>query len=165
MRTIVLFLAVLLCGAARSPQPVIVGTVTRVIDGDTIIVQLSSGPIRVRLYGIDAPEHNQPGGAESTTTLRSLVAGKQVSVEPVSQDRYSRMVAKISQGRLDVNAEMVARGEAWVYRHYLQRKDRGWCTLERQARAGRRGLWGYRDPVPPWDFRHHTAGAGVPACP
>src|SRR4051812_45256274 len=165
MRTIVLLLVVLLYGAARYPPSVLVGTVTRVIDGDTIIVQLSSGSIRVRLYGIDAPEHNQQGGAESTTTLRSLVAGKRVSVEPVSQDRYSRMVAKVYRGRLDVNAEMVTRGEAWVYRRYLQSKDCGWCKLERQARSGHRGLWGSRDPIPPWDFRHHTAGAEVSACP
>jgi micrococcal nuclease len=40
--------------------PVVVGTVTRVVDGDTIDVQLSSGPIRVRLHGVDTPERGQP---------------------------------------------------------------------------------------------------------
>jgi micrococcal nuclease len=164
MRTIILLLAALLCGSARYPQPVLVGTVTRVIDGDTIAVQLSSGTVRVRLYGIDAPEHNQQGGSEATMMLRALVAGKKVSLGPVSQDRYSRLVAKVYQGRVDVNAEMVARGEAWVYRHYLQRMDRGWCVLESQARSEHRGLWATRDPLPPWNFRHRTAGVGVPPC-
>lgn len=33
-------------------NPVLVGTVTKIVDGDTIDVQLSSGPIRVRLHGV-----------------------------------------------------------------------------------------------------------------
>jgi micrococcal nuclease len=165
MRTIILLLAALLCGSARYPQPVLIGTVTRVIDGDTIVVQLSSGAVRVRLYGIDAPEHNQQGGSESAATLHSLVGGKRVSLEPVSQDRYSRIVARVYQGRLDVNAEVVARGEAWVYRRYLKRSDRQWCAIEAEARSKRLGLWGGHDVTPPWSFRHHTKVLSMPTCP
>lgn len=159
-------LAVLLTGlfCAGAGRPVLIGTVTRVVDGDTLVVQLSSGPIRVRLYGIDAPEHNQPGGREATATLNSLVGGARVELEPINQDRYNRMVARVLQGRLDVNAEMIRRGDAWVYRHYLRREDRGWCSLESEARSARRGLWAARDPLPPWDFRHHTIGKPIPAC-
>jgi hypothetical protein len=40
--------------AAGEPGPVLTGTVTKVVDADTIDVQLSSGPIRIRLHGIDA---------------------------------------------------------------------------------------------------------------
>lgn len=162
MRSIAVLLAGLLCAGAG--RPVLVGTVTRVVDGDTLIVQLSSGPIRVRLYGIDAPEHNQPGGREATAVLTSLVSGERVELEPINQDRYSRMVARVLRGQFDVNAEMIRRGDAWVYRHYLRREDRGWCSLESDARKAHRGLWAVRDPVPPWDFRHHTIGRAVPAC-
>jgi endonuclease YncB( thermonuclease family) len=163
LRFVAVVLASLLSvGASRA---VLVGTVARVVDGDTLVVQLASGPIRVRLYGIDAPEHNQAGGAEATTALASLVSGARVELEPISQDRYSRMVARVLRGPLDVNAEMVRRGEAWVYRHYLRREDNGWCAFEGEARRAHRGLWSLRDPVPPWDFRHHTAGPAVPACP
>jgi micrococcal nuclease len=161
-RSIVVLVAALLCIGAR---PVVVGSVSRVVDGDTLVVQLSSGPIRVRLYGIDAPEHNQPGGREATAALSSLLAGQRVELEPVSQDRYGRMVAHVFRGSLDVNAEMVRLGDVWVYRHYLHRENRSWCTLESDARKAHRGLWAQRDPVPPWDFRHHTIGAPVPACP
>jgi len=165
MRTFVLLLSILLCGAVRYPQPVLVGTVTRVVDGDTIVVELSSGVIRVRLYGIDAPEHNQPGGYESASTLRSMVERKQVSLEPINQDRYSRMVAKVFLGRTNVNAEMVSRGEAWVYRHYVRGPDRQWCTFEAEAREKRLGLWKARNAIPPWTFRHHTGERSVPPCP
>jgi endonuclease YncB( thermonuclease family) len=145
--------------------PVLVGTVTRVVDGDTIVVELSSGHIRVRLYGIDAPEHNQVGGAQATAALRSLVNGARVELEPISQDRYDRMVARVLRGQLDVNAEMVRLGDAWVYRKYLRREDRSWCAIEREARTAHRGLWADRDPLPPWNFRHHIAGGALPACP
>ena len=159
--TAVLLVGLLCMGVGR---PVLFGTVTRVVDGDTLVVQLRSGPIRVRLYGIDAPEHNHPGGREAAAALTSLVSGERVELEPISQDRYSRMVARVLRGQLDVNAQMVRLGDAWVYRHYLRREDRGWCSLESDARNAHRGLWAARDPVPPWDFRHHTLGRPVPAC-
>ena len=165
MRTLILLLAVLLCGAARYPHTVLVGTVTRVVDGDTIVVELSSGVIRVRLYGIDAPEHNQPGGYESASTLRWMVERKQVSLEPINQDRYSRMVAKVFVGQTNVNSEMVSRGEAWVYRHYIKGPDRQWCAFEAEARDKRLGLWKARNAIPPWTFRHHTSERSVPPCP
>jgi endonuclease YncB( thermonuclease family) len=75
------------------------------------------------------------------------------------------MVARVLRGRFDVNAEMIRRGDAWVYRHYLRREDRGWCSLESEARKAHRGLWAARDPVPPWDFRHHTTARPIPTCP
>jgi len=162
-RLIVVLLAALACTAAG--RPVVVGTVSRVVDGDTMVVQLSSGPIRVRLYGIDAPEHNQAGGAAATAALRSLVSGARVELDPVNQDRYNRMVARVLRDHVDVNAEMVRQGNAWVYRRYLRREDRGWCALESEARKARRGLWAARGPLAPWDFRHHTSGAVVSSCP
>lgn len=162
IRSIVVVVAGLLCVGAV--HPVLVGTVTRVVDGDTLVVQLTSGGIRVRLYGIDAPEHNQRGGREAAIELDSLVRGQRIELEPVNQDRYNRMVARIRRGNLDVNAEMIRRGDAWVYRRYLRREDRGWCGLESEARNAHRGLWAVGVPVPPWDFRHHSIGKPIPAC-
>ena len=52
---------------------------------------------------------------------------------------------------MDVNAQMVREGMAWVYRQYA--KDRGLYELERQAQASRRGLWVDPEPVPPWEYR------------
>jgi endonuclease YncB( thermonuclease family) len=46
--------------AHAQDDPVLAGRVSQVTDGDTIKVQLSSGPITVRLDSIDAPENNQP---------------------------------------------------------------------------------------------------------
>ncbi|HEY6484253.1 MAG TPA: thermonuclease family protein [Steroidobacteraceae bacterium] len=162
-RLIAVLLAGLLCLGANGPF--LGGTVARVVDGDTLVVQLTSGRIRVRLYGIDAPEHDQPGGAEATAALQSLVGRSPVQLEVIGQDRYARMVARVIRGGLDVNSEMVREGYAWVYRNYLQPQDRSWCELERQARRLRRGLWAQPGAIPPWDFRHHTQGPPIPPCP
>jgi endonuclease YncB( thermonuclease family) len=58
---------------ATAADPVLSGTVVRVIDGDTIDVRLASGQIRGRLNGIDTPERGQPWGKEATGELSKLV--------------------------------------------------------------------------------------------
>ena len=49
--------------------------------------------IRVRLHGVDAPERDQPSGREASEWLRQRVQDREVLLEPVTQDRYERMVA------------------------------------------------------------------------
>jgi endonuclease YncB( thermonuclease family) len=76
MTRLLIFLMLLgLFGLSQAQErfPVLVGTVTKIVDGDTIDVQLSSGPIRVRLHGVDTPERGQPWGKESTGALTGLV--------------------------------------------------------------------------------------------
>ena len=129
------------------------GTVVGVIDGDTVDVRLQSGMIRVRLHAVDAPERDQPHGAAAKQALSTLVYGKDVSVQPIEQDRYDRLVARLWLGDMDVNAEMVKQGAAWVYRHYAD--DPAYCAYERAARDLKRGLWGLpRDQrAAPWEWR------------
>lgn len=54
-------------------------------------------------------------------------------------DKYGRTVGRVYVGSLDVNAELVKRGAAWVYRQYSSYLSL--ITLEQQAKAARRGLW------------------------
>lgn len=60
--------------------------------GDTLHVQLESGPIRVRLYAVDAPEKAQAHGKEAAAALSTPVSGKRLEVEPFQRDRYKRLV-------------------------------------------------------------------------
>ena len=90
--------------ASPDQLPVLVGTVTRVKDGDTIVVELESGPINVRLGSIDAPERDQPWGVEATTALRPRVQAREVALEVVEQDRYERLVAVVYLGDENLNA-------------------------------------------------------------
>src|SRR5262245_29829089 len=64
---------------------VLVATVARIVDGDTIDVKLDSGPMRVRMQGIDAPERGQPSGGEATALLKQLIDGSEVELSPTGQ--------------------------------------------------------------------------------
>ncbi len=77
--------------------------------------------------------------------------GKQVEVQTKGTDRYGRTLGLVYQSGLDVNAEMVRRGMAWVYFKYA--KDKGLYQLEAEARKQRRGLWADNEPVAPWEWR------------
>ena len=139
--------------AQAADDPVLPGTVVGVVDGDTADIRLQSGMIRVRLHAIDAPERDQPHGAASKQALSKLVYGKHVNVEPIEQDRYDRLVARLWLDGLDVNAEMVKQGAAWVYRRYAD--DPAYCAYEKAARDLKRGLWALpRDQrAAPWEWR------------
>jgi hypothetical protein len=77
-------------------------------------------------------------------------------------DRYGRTVGRVYVGNLDVNAEMVKQGAAWVYRQFA--KDPSLYRLEEQAKTAKRGLWALPEAqrCPPWDWRHKTC-ATAPA--
>ena len=139
--------------AISDQQPVLVGVVTKVTDGDTIHVQLSSGPITVRFDSIDAPERDQPWGAEASAALSGRLSGNEVALDVVTQDRYERLVAVVYLGDENINAWMVQQGHAWAYRQYL--KDKDYCVWEGIARATRRRLWSLPsvDTHAPWEWR------------
>lgn len=139
--------------APTTDNPVLVGSVVHVTDGDTIKVRLSSGVINVRLGSIDAPEHDQPGGAEATAALAQRLGGRQVELEVESQDRYERLVAFVYLGGENLNSWLVQQGHAWAYRQYMS--DPRYCVWEADARLYRRGLWSAPagSQKAPWEWR------------
>ncbi|MEG6549576.1 hypothetical protein V6C53_04970 [Desulfocurvibacter africanus] len=46
--------------------------------------------MEVRLYGIDATEHDQPGGNAARDLLTNIALGKLASVHHIDRDRYKR---------------------------------------------------------------------------
>jgi micrococcal nuclease len=70
----------------------------------------------------------------------------------VTIDRYGRTVGRIYVDDLDVSAEMVRLGAAWVYLKYA--KDKNLYVLEDEARSGKRGLWSLPEAhrVAPWEW-------------
>jgi len=125
--------------------------VIHVEDGDTVTVRSPAGPIRVRLEGIDAPELDQRFGLEARNYLRTLVFDRTVEARPTGMDQYDRLLARLVADGRDVCELMVAAGWAWHYREYSN--DARLSALERQARAGRRGLWADPEPRAPWEER------------
>lgn len=138
--------------AGKDAAAVLAGKVTRIIDGDTLDVLLTSGRIRVRLHGVDAPESNQPGGTAATAWLAKQLQDEQVLLEPVSQDQYERMVAVLHLEGRNINHELVAMGHAWAYRQFMRRSDAELCALEERARMAGAGLWTATAHAP-WEYR------------
>jgi micrococcal nuclease len=141
-----LMAAVMLPGlaiAARAPSGV-PGTVTKVIDGDTVWVTLERGgePLKVRLAGIDAPEICQEGGTDAQAYLSELVLNQRVrlakSPGAAGRDKHGRTVGTLWLDSIEVNRRMVEEGQAWSVRY---KWDRGpYVPQERMARALSRGV-------------------------
>jgi micrococcal nuclease len=135
-------------GAALQPAKV-----TRVNDGDSLEVQLDSGPARVRLSAIDTPEYDQPYGSQSSAALKALVPlGSAVELEVVTRDQFRRLVAVVwlvADGkRVNVNETLLRQGHAWALRRYM--REPRYCDLEAEARDRKLGLWA--QPVADWVY-------------
>jgi len=143
-------------------QAATTATVLSIGDGDTISVLEGGQKLKVRLACIDAPETAQsPYGMASRNQLKALLPlGSTVSLRVQAVDRYGRSVAEVIGNKGTVNLAMVQSGQAFVYRQYLGRCDRGaYLAAERQAQAQRLGVWAVPGGITrPWDFRHRGAG-------
>jgi endonuclease YncB( thermonuclease family) len=129
------------------------GKVVAVSDGDTLTLLVDHRQLKIRLAEIDTPERGQPYGSKAKEALSQMVFGKRAQVVATGRDRYGRIVGRVYVGDVDVNAELVQRGAAWVYRQYA--KDQGLFALEAEARSAKRGLWGLPEAerAPPWEWR------------
>jgi micrococcal nuclease len=124
-----------------------------VADGDTITVLKDRKQIRIRLYGIDAPEKNQAFGQQAKNSLSKAAFNKYVKVFPQGTDRYGRTLAWLFVGDKCLNREMVANGMAWHYAQYAPREQR-LASLQSQARTRKIGLWSAA-ATPPWSWRRN----------
>lgn len=130
------------------------GQVVRVADGDTLtILDNKKQQIKIRLAEIDTPEAAQPYGTKAKQELSRLIYGKTIVVKVQDKDRYGRWIGRVYAGNLDVNAEMVRLGAAWVYRKYAS--DQTLHALETLAKQKKAGVWSLpeAEQTPPWEWR------------
>lgn len=170
-RYLAIILQILLLSGAAHAGRTVEGVVKAVYDGDTILLSTrENSQLKVRLYGIDAPETKkphragQPYGDISKRALMDRIKGRRVTAEIIEIDQYNRAVAVIRFAGRDVNREMVSEGLAWAYRQYLQGTYASeYIGAESRARSRRTGLWRESNPQPPWEFRNGRKGRGKQA--
>ena len=127
--------------------PVLIGKVT---DGDTVV---SSEGDRIRLWGIDAPEADQPYGKQATETLKALLRNEVIYLEIADRDRYGRQVARLyTSDGISINLALVCDGAAWWYEKYAPSATE-LSDCEADARAKKLGLWAEKTPINPSDWR------------
>lgn len=148
-----LFLAIFIVALPLHAEQFI-GRVVAISDGDTLtVLDKNKKQIKIRLGEIDTPESGQPYGSKAKQELSDLAFGRVVKVTVQHTDRYGRTVGRVYVDRIDINAELVRRGAAWVYRKYS--RDLDLFDMERDARLNRRGLWNLPESehIPPWEWR------------
>ncbi len=122
-----------------------------VVDGDTIRAEAKGKEIKIRLVEIDAPEINQPFGAQSKNFLNRLLYEKDVTLISQGEDRYGRTLGEIFANGESANTLMIKSGFAWVYDRYV--KDSSLYKYQDQAKTKNLGLWRAKDPIAPWVWR------------
>ena len=133
----------------------ITGVVVGVHDGDTMRIRTTHETIKVRLFGIDAPEIGQPFARASKEKLSALTFGKTVRLISHGKDNYGRLLAEVLLAdKTNVNREMVRTGMALYFRRYTQ--SRLLEAVENEARRERRGVWSDDSTVPPWEYRRRN---------
>ena len=138
-------------GQALAGPATVQATVTEIVDGDTIHVDLDGRDTAVRLIGIDTPEkegrytHLECYGEEATRHTAELLDGRSVGLEfdVERTDRYERTLAYVWIGDELVNETILRDGYAQLLTippdvAYVDR----FRAAERDAREAGRGLWG-----------------------
>lgn len=126
------------------------GLVTRVIDGDTIDVQMDGQTFRVRYIGVDTPEPDEYYGGLSMNRNIQLVAGKEVTlIQDVSNtDSFDRLLRYVLVDDLFVNYQLLIEGDARAQSYLPDTACQAtFETAETLARAEQVGLW--RQPAAP----------------
>lgn len=128
-------------------------SVTKVVDGDTLAVDMGGKIETIRLIGINTPETVDPRktvecfGIEASEKAKALLSGQHVRIEmdPTQgeRDKYNRLLAYVylDNGK-SFNKYMIEEGYAYEYTYnnpYKYQDD--YKTAEINAQINNKGLW------------------------
>ena len=130
--------------------------VVRVIDGDTIEVQLKSGTATVRLMGIATPETKHPTrtaefyGPQAVAITARALTGRTVNLTTDRtgdrEDGYGRLLRYVTAEGVDFNAALIREGYATAIRGFEYSRRAEFIALEDSARSRGVGLSIARGP-------------------
>ncbi|ELE7459265.1 thermonuclease family protein [Campylobacter upsaliensis] len=144
--------------AQKNLEKELTGKVSKVIDGDTIELLAKTSKtnpynhiakLKIRLYGIDAPELKQAYGKEAKEFLSALVLKQEVSLIIENKDKYDRFVGTLFLKGQDINKEMVKNGYAHAYESFSKK----YLAEQADAKMFKLGLWQDERVVKPSEFR------------
>lgn len=127
--------------------------VIRVVDGDTIIVDIDGAEERIRMIGIDTPESVHPDesknieyGKIASDFTKEQLENKAVALEYDVQerDKYGRILAYVYLDGKMYNKTLLEEGHAKVatYPPNVKYVDE-FTALQEQARENKKGIWAY----------------------
>jgi endonuclease YncB( thermonuclease family) len=134
--------------------------VSRIVDGDTLVVEVEGVERTIRLIGVDTPESVhptepvEPFSREASQFLSNLLLGESVYIvhdtATAPEDRYGRTLAYLHRwpDGLFVNLEIVRQGYGKAYLDYPFEYLDLFSALESKARDSGKGLWAGMAPDP-----------------
>lgn len=141
------------CSSGATTKNEVLITILKVVDGDTVDIEIDGHTERVRLIGVNTPETKHPTkpiecfGPEASAYLTQLLPkGTTVRIERdvEARDRYGRMLLYLYLGSNDlfINLDLVARGYGTpmsIEPNTFHRND--FVRAAAQAEAANVGLW------------------------
>ena len=126
--------------------------IVRIVDGDTVVVNIKGIQEKVRLIGVDTPETVDPRGSvqcfgeEASAFTKSILENQTVRLEadPTQddRDRYGRLLRYVFLNDTLVNKELISLGYGHEYTYRRPYKyQREFKNAERSARESQKGLW------------------------
>jgi len=128
-------------------------SVVKVVDGDTLALNIDGQNQTLRLIGIDTPETVDPRkpvqcfGVEASNKAKEILTGQKVRIEKDSTqgelDKYNRLLAYVFlEDGTNFNKMMIEQGYAYEYTYDLPYKyQKEFKLSEQTAREQGRGLW------------------------
>jgi micrococcal nuclease len=128
------------------------GTVTNVVDGNTIEFQSSENEVfTFLLAGIDCPELEQPFGPEAKALLEKLIGGRDVVITIEGKDRRGTRFGSLTYAKdKDPRIKLLENGLAWTAE---KNPNPEFEALKEASKSRGKGLWEQVLPIPPWLFR------------
>lgn len=118
--------------------------VQRVSDGDTFVILKGQRKEKIRIFGIDCPELNQPFGQQAHLRTKDLIGNQTVTIQQIDRDKYGRTVAQVftADGK-DLAIILTSEGLArWLGKFAPNNRDLQ--QAERAAKSAERGIWSRR---------------------
>lgn len=146
-----LLIAFILLSSVLARADELTGTVTGVVDGNTVTIRFSKGHQQlVSLIGVVAPDLDDCFGPTSRSWLSDFTLGKKVRLEPTDSGGQQRILVKLLLADKDINLEIIRHGFARYNKEHEfwlgEKEKQAYQSAEAQARSTGIGLWSASTP-------------------
>ncbi|CAK8723405.1 hypothetical protein KKHLCK_12785 [Candidatus Electrothrix laxa] len=138
----------------KKKSPVTISAVVSCILNSDTLGTNKKGHKKISLYGIDAPEEDQPFGKEAKDFFEKKVFKKKIKEKVYDKKDDGTDIALVFAGGKNINELMIKAGYAWVYQPSCDESFcDDWVRYEEEAKAQKKGLWGGSGRIAPWIWR------------
>lgn len=139
-------------------EKIIKAEVKFVFDGDTFEIKPinSEETIRIRLYGVDAPERGQEYGgiAQYLMQEKLLKLKTPIDVRLMNSSHKDRQIAMVWINGKNLNLDLVKNGLAWKSLGDQDEYATSFIDAQIDAQVNKNGLWSRHKPEEPYKYRN-----------